>query len=242
MPEPISIILPTYNEKDTIEGLLTEIIRLLPQNNEIIVVDDNSPDGTGEIVERLSRIFPQVRLLRRKTRGLTSALQNGIAAARNETIIWMDADFAHPPQLLPCLIEEPDSFDIVLASRYMPGGSDGRKSPLRRIVSVVLNRSGQWIAGSAIRDLSSGYLRVTKDVLRQVPLRGTYGDYCMDFLVRAEKMGYKIKEVPFTNADRTNGYSKSTRSPLIFLRFALLYLKAILKLRQDRRQAVKKEN
>lgn len=227
----VSIILPTYNEKDNIHPLIEAVIQNLNGEFEVIVVDDNSPDGTGEIVELLRRKEPRIRLLRRKgDRGLTASLREGIAAARYDHVIWMDADFAHPPSLLPRMLEEPDRFDIVVASRYVPGGRDGRNSLFRRGISLLLNRISGLLARSSVRDLSSGFLRVKKTVFDRIPLQGEYGDYCIDFLIQAEKAGYRIKEIPFTNADREEGYSKTTSNPLTFFRYALIYLRALLKI------------
>jgi dolichol-phosphate mannosyltransferase len=230
----VSIVLPTYNEKGNIRPLIEAIIRNLEGEFEVIVVDDDSPDGTGEEVELLGRSDPRIRLLRRTgKRGLTASLREGIAAARHDYVIWMDADFAHPPALLPAMIGESAQFDIVVASRYVAGGQDGRGSLLRRGVSLLLNRISARLAQSSVRDLSSGFLRVKKPVFDRIPLQGEYGDYCIDFLICAEKAGYRIKEIPFTNADREEGYSKTTTSPLIFFRYALIYVRALLKLRKN---------
>lgn len=234
MTKVTSIVLPTYNEKDTIALLLEEILGRISSDSEIIVVDDDSPDGTGDIVEKIGQSDPRVRLLRRKERGLTSAIRAGIDAARHDTVIWLDADFAHPPEVIPDLIAAPDDFDIVVASRYITGGHDGRDSAIRRMASVFLNRLGQWWVRSSVRDLSSGFVRTRNDVLMDLDFRGTYGDYCIDFLVRAERKGYRIKEIPYTNSEREKGYSKTTANPLIFLRYVLLYIRTIIKLRNHR--------
>jgi len=236
MSKPVSIVLPTYNEKDTIGLLLGEIARRISPESEIIVVDDDSPDGTGEIASGLAEKDPRIRVLRRKERGLTSALRAGAAAGRHETVIWLDADFAHPPETIPALIAADESFDIVVASRYVPGGHDGRKAPIRRWASVALNRIGGFWVGSKIRDLSSGFVRARKSVLDSLPFRGTYGDYCITFLVRAERHGYRIGEIPYTNSERERGYSKTGSNPLIFLRYVILYLRTILKLRKNRNE------
>ncbi len=235
MEKSVSIILPTYNERETIEELLTEIIRLLPRDAEIVVVDDDSPDGTGEIVESFHREDPRVRLLRRKARGLTSALRKGIESARYDQVIWLDADFAHPPELIPLLIEADDRFDVVVASRYIPGGSDGRNSSLRRLTSFALNCFGRWYLGSSVNDLSSGFIRARKEVVKKISFRGTYGDYCIDFLIRAERLGCAIKEVPYTNSERERGYSKTTANPLIFARYVLLYCQTVFNLRRRKK-------
>lgn len=232
--KPVTIILPTFNERGNIERLIGEITRHLTGEFEIIVVDDDSPDRTWERVEILSRRDPRVRLIRRRSdHGLTSSLREGIAAARYGRVIWMDADFAHPPSLLPALAGIPDEFDIAVASRYVPGGHDGRTSAPRRLVSVLLNGISRRVLGSSVHDLSSGYLRVKKSVFDSVPLRGEYGDYCIDFLARAEKRGFRIAEVPYTNVERREGYSKTTRNPLIFFRFAIIYCVSLVKLRSE---------
>ncbi|MDP8235630.1 MAG: glycosyltransferase [Candidatus Erginobacter occultus] len=234
MSKPVSIVLPTYNEKDTIKLLLEEIAGRISPDSEIIVVDDDSPDGTGEIAARMGEIDPRIRVLRRQERGLTSALRAGVAAARQETVIWLDADFAHPPEIIPDLIAADENYDIVVASRYVPGGRDGRKNPVRRYSSLVLNRVGSLWVRSKIRDLSSGFVRARRTVLAELPFSGTYGDYCITFLVRAERRGYRIGEIPYTNSERERGYSKTGSNPLIFLRYVLLYLRTIIKLRNDR--------
>ncbi len=232
MPEPVSVVLPTYNERENIEELIGEILPRLPEGSEVLVVDDDSPDGTWRIIEAMAGRDPRVRLLRRtENRGLTSALREGIAATRNRRVIWMDADFAHPPAFLPEMIAQPAEFDVVVASRYAPGGRDGRESMARRGVSYILNLAGRHVAGSWVRDLSSGFLRVEKSVFDRVPLRGHYGDYCIDFLVRAEQAGFRIREIPFTNIERHKGTSKTTHNVLIFSRYALIYLRTILRLR-----------
>jgi dolichol-phosphate mannosyltransferase len=105
------------------------------------------------------------------------------------------------------------------------------------MVSVLLNAISRRVLGSAVHDLSSGYLRAKKSVFETVPLRGEYGDYCIDFLARAEKHGYRITEVPYTNVERREGYSKTTPNPLIFSRLAITYLATLFKLRS----AIKRE-
>lgn len=232
--KPVTVILPTFNERGNIERLISEITSHLPGEFEIIVVDDDSPDRTWEAVERFARSDPRVRVIRRMADpGLTNSLREGIAAARYGRVIWMDADFAHPPSLLPSLVAVPDRFEIVIASRYVPGGRDGRVSAPRRLVSVILNGISRRVLGSSVHDLSTGYLRVEKAVFASVPLRGDYGDYCIDFLARAEKRGFRIAEVPYTNVERREGYSKTTRNPLIFFRLALIYCVSLIKLRRE---------
>lgn len=238
MLKPVSIILPTYNEKDTIERLLREISAYMPSESEIIVVDDNSPDGTSENVSNLKKEIPEIRLIKRETRGLTSALRDGVKAARFDRVLWLDADFAHPPEVIPGLCRASEEADIAVASRYVPGGEDRRHAFHRRVESMILNRFVRWYVGSSVHDLSSGFVLARKEAVEKIPFTGTYGDYCIDFLVRAERMGYSIKEVPYINSERERGYSKTTESPLQFFRYILLYCRTIFQLRgnhDDRR-------
>lgn len=234
MKSPVSVILPTYNERENIEAMVREVARHLYPESEIIVVDDDSPDETWRIVSRINLKSPEVRLVRRmENHGLTESLRAGIEAARHETVLWLDADFSHPPALLPELLGAGSRYDIVLASRYVAGGRDGRRGRARRAVSILLNRSAGKLLGTKVRDLSSGYLRVRKSVFRKIPLRGNYGDYCIGFLARAERAGFSILEIPYSNLDRAKGSSKTTHNPLVFARFARDYLKTVLKLRRE---------
>lgn len=134
----VSAVLPTYNEKGNIKNLILAISRQLTPPPEIIVVDDNSPDRTWEIVGRLQKEVPDLKLHRRMAeRGLATALRDGIAFATGSAIIWMDCDFSHPPALIPEMLKALDEFDVVIASRYIKGG--GQKGPfIRDITSRAL--------------------------------------------------------------------------------------------------------
>ena len=125
----ISVILPTYNEKDNIGLLIDEINSYLSNNQiEIIVVDDNSPDGTSKIVEEKQKTNPNIQLLcRENKKGLTSALNDGIAKSTGEILVWMDCDFQMPPSIVPELVEKiGDGYDVAVGSRYVNGGKDLR--------------------------------------------------------------------------------------------------------------------
>ena len=119
-----SIIIPTYNEAKNIVSLLDQIKHLVADDTEIIIVDDNSPDGTADIVRKYNQnISQKIRLIVRKNEsGLSSAILKGVSSSLNEVIIIMDADNSHPPHVIPRLIQEIVDHDLVIASRYMPGG------------------------------------------------------------------------------------------------------------------------
>ena len=119
----VSVVLPTYNEKENIVVLIENIFRHLDQNTEILVVDDNSPDGTWKIVEKLTQTYPNLRLIRRlNKRGLTSALTDGIKASAGNIVAWMDCDLSMPPEKLKELMNKIDEgFDAAVASRFITG-------------------------------------------------------------------------------------------------------------------------
>ncbi len=125
MKPKISVILPTYNERENIGRLVERIFRSVNDSLQIIVVDDDSPDGTWKVVQEIAERDNRVRLLRRVgRRGLRSALVEGISLAQGEIVVWMDCDFSMPPEIVPHLVREIGAFDIVIGSRYVEGGKD----------------------------------------------------------------------------------------------------------------------
>jgi len=206
----VSAILPTYNERDNIADLIAAIFRLAPQVTEIIVVDDDSPDGTWAVVAELAKADPRVQLLRRiGERGLTSALKAGFAQATGDAVLWMDCDFSMPPQVIPSLLRELEEADVVLGSRYVRGGKDVGHSWSARLFSRLINLFAALLLGFAIHDYTSGFVVARREVLQSLPLRGDYGEYCIDFLYRAWRKGYRVKEVPYTCLPRRAGESKT---------------------------------
>lgn len=186
----LTILLPTYNEAENINPLIRAIKKLVP-GADILVVDDNSPDGTAKIVKN-TRV-----LLRTKNRGLTNSLQDGISATKTDLIGWMDCDFSHPPEIIPTLIQQ--HADIAIA---------GRKSyPL---FSGIINTLCQLCFGRDIHDYTTGFLVAKRTVLKNIDLRGHYGEYCIDLLVRAKRKGYKIIEIPYDSPPRASGESKTS--------------------------------
>ena len=143
----VSVILPTYNEKENIEALLSEVVENVEPKPEMIVVDDYSPDGTWRIVEKIASRSPNVKLIVRKgRRGLATAIAEGVEHSTGEIIVWMDCDFSQPPQLIPRLIEALSESDVAVASRYVKGGGM-HYSPSRTFTSRLINNS-TMISGS----------------------------------------------------------------------------------------------
>lgn len=225
----VSIILPTYNEKENISTLIDEIFRFLP-DAEIIVVDDNSPDKTWKIVEDYNS--PKVKLIRRtEVRGLATAIARGLKETGGDIIGWMDADMCMPPSLLPKMIAYLGEYDIAMGSRYIETGTDAR-SFLRVATSWTINRLAGLLLGFDIKDYDSGFILLKKYVFNKVvfPSSG-YGDYFIEFIYKCKKKGFRIKETPYTFRDREKGESKSAANIFEFIKLGFGYFLRILKLR-----------
>ncbi|OGG12865.1 hypothetical protein A2875_01550 [Candidatus Gottesmanbacteria bacterium RIFCSPHIGHO2_01_FULL_46_14] len=207
----ITVILPTYNEADNIALLISAIQKNIPSNADILVVDDNSPDGTAARVKTNRHVK---LIVRTKNRGLTNSVNEGITASKGDVILWMDCDFSHPPSVIPKLLKEIErGADIALASRVRNRG-----------LSVLVNTVAMAFFGRNITDYTTGFLAVRRTVLDRIPLLGDYGEYCIDLLVRAQAAGYRIEEIPYISPPRRSGYSKTS------LRFGYGYLITVLRL------------
>jgi len=203
----ISIVIPTYNEKDNIENLINKILEHV--RAEIIVVDDDSPDGTGDIVKRLSKRRKNIRLLRRKgRRGLGSAIIEGFEAARGGIVGVMDADFSHPPSLIETMIKEFKSgADVVLGSRYAKGGHIENWSLTRKLTSKIAVLLARPLTG--VKDPVTGYFFVRKKIFDDINIRSgetKSWKVSLEILVRGNYK--KLVEVPYTFVDRKRGKSK----------------------------------
>ena len=232
MPGLVSVILPTYNEAENIVPLIREICATTERILEVIVVDDDSPDGTGRLVEALQAEDQRVMLVRRTSeRGLTSAIREGITRARGDIVVWMDCDFSHPPALLPRMLEGIDhGFDVVIPSRYVPGGADRRDERLHRLLSRVLNTLATLTLDRSFRDYTSGFIAARRELFETVRLRGDYGEFFISLIVQALRQGRTIEEIPYTNLSRQRGTSKTATSPLGFAWRGRRYLFTIARL------------
>jgi len=211
----LSIILPTYNERDAINALISEIYEILevqPFNFEIIIVDDNSPDGTYKEVAEQWKGNPRVRpLLREKEKGLATAILHGIRHSEGEKVIVMDTDFNHPPKLIPLLVNITDYFEIASCSRYVIGGGM-ETSRFRYFGSKVFNKFVHYTLKMQTTDNLSGYYCFKKEVLDGLPAEKIffgYGDYFIRFLYVMQRMKHPIIEIPVVYEDRLGGLSKT---------------------------------
>jgi len=237
----VSVILPTYNERANIASLIERVLRACSEFDlEVLVVDDDSPDGTWQVVQEMAETDGRVRLLRRvRERGLTSAIASGVKSTRGMVTVWMDCDLSMPPETIPSLVaavaEGP--CDVAIGSRYVRGGRDLGHPPMARALSRGINWFAGLLLGSAVRDYTSGFVAARRQVLDAVGLRGDYGEYCIDFLVRARRHGFSVCEVPYTCVARHGGVSKTGTSLLTYLRRGWKYVTTVaglaLRCRQD---------
>lgn len=204
----VSIVLPTFNEQETIVERIQSILDAVGDPIEIIVVDDDSPDGTWEIVQDLRD--PRIKVIRRQgTRGLATAVNRGIIESRGELVGWMDADMSMPAARLPEMIKHTEQYPVVIGSRYVDGGIDDRPQ-LRVITSHMINWLARVVLGGGIKDYDSGFIMLRREVFDQVTLLPIgYGAYFIDFLYTCRKKGLAVLELPYTLVDRTLGSSKS---------------------------------
>lgn len=212
LPDPrVSIVLATFNERENIVDTIQSIFQHLGDAAEVIVVDDDSPDETWRLAENLKH--PRVKVIRRVgTRGLASAFNRGILESRGAVVGWMDADMCMPPAMLPGMIALLETYDVVVGSRYAPGGKDERVW-LRAAASRLINGLGTLVLGYGIRDYDSGFIVLRRSVFDRVSLIPTgYGAYFMEFLFTCRRKGLSVHEAPYTFRDRQKGISKSAPS------------------------------
>ncbi len=227
----VAIVIPTYNEKENITKLIGNVRRAVSDKDvslQFVIVDDNSPDGTADIVNELAIREPNIKLLSRSGKlGLGSAYLHGfnwILNNRNtdltDIVIQMDADLSHPPELIEKMIKplSNDEADVIVASRYSGGGSSENWPLHRKLISKVANLLSTSLLGIKVKDMTSGYRAFKLNVIRQllsVQLSGKGYEYQIESLYAASKMGNKIKEIPFLFSNRIGGKSKLTIKDMI---------------------------
>ncbi len=211
------VIIPTYNEKDNIIPLINSILEK-DEELEILTIDDNSPDGTGDIVEKLTEEHPRLHLIRRERKmGLGSAYITGFKYALGKEygyIFEMDGDFSHDPRVLPTMLNEIQHNDLVIGSRYVPGGSV-LNWPIRRLLlSYIASLYVRTITGMPIKDPTSGFVCYRREVLEALDLNKIMSDgysFQVEVKYRLWLRKYRFKEVPIIFNDRVSGKSKMSR-------------------------------
>ncbi len=217
----VLVVLPTYDERATIATVLEQIAALGP-NMDALVVDDGSPDGTGDIVAGIAERDTHVRLLRREgKRGLASAYLTGFGvglADGYDVIVEMDADLSHRPEDLPKLIEGSARFDLTIGSRYVPGGGVTNWSRSRLALSKAGNVYARAMLRIPVTDATSGFRAYRRELLRALVDAGVtsegYG-FQIELVRNASRMGFRIGEVPITFREREHGHSKISRAIVV---------------------------
>ena len=212
-----TVCLPTYNERENLEKMIRS---LEPLGVSVLVIDDNSPDGTGEIADRLAGELPNVSVLHRERKeGLGPAYLAGFRRALADgadLVLEMDCDFSHDPKDVPRLIEACESgAELVLGSRYVPGGGTANWGLVRRIISWGGSFYARVILGVGIRDLTGGFKCYRRRVLESIDLDSVHSKgyaFQIETTYRTLKRGFRVVEVPIRFADRTEGHSKMSRA------------------------------
>ena len=243
MHERIAVVMPTYNEAANIDGIvratLAELERVAPDRHTLLIVDDSSPDGTGEMADALARELPAVQVLHRTAKtGLGHAYMAGFAQALDagaDILIEMDADFSHDPCYLGDLLEAAKNADLVLGSRYVDGGGVENWGLLRKVISRGGGTYARLILRVGVQDLTGGYKCIRREVLEGIDLPSIRAEgyvFQIEVTYRALLAGFRVAEVPIVFRDRTRGASKMST------RIAMEAMWAVPSLRRDAAAAI----
>jgi dolichol-phosphate mannosyltransferase len=213
-----TICLPTYNERENLEPMLRALGDVLQDNGRVLVVDDSSPDGTGQLADDLAAELPWVSVLHRPRkeglgRAYLAAFREALADGA-ELILSMDCDFSHDPRDVPRLLAAAEGVDLVLGSRYVEGGRVENWGALRRFVSSGGSLYARWLLSVGIRDLTGGFKCYRRRVLEAIDLdavSSTGYAFQIETTYRALRAGFRVAEVPITFADREVGASKMSK-------------------------------
>jgi dolichol-phosphate mannosyltransferase len=216
------VIVPTYNEKENLEPLALQLLGQ-PVDLHVVVVDDNSPDGTGEIADRLAEVHPNhVHVRHREGKlGLGTAYIAGFhdaIEARADLIVTMDADFSHPPERIPTMIEKAQAgYDVVIGSRYVPGGATVECTLPRKILSWGANTFARTLLGLEAHDATAGFRCYHRDVLTSISFDDIFSDgysFLIEMLYKVQRQGWRVGEVPIVFHNRQQGVSKISRAEI----------------------------
>ena len=227
MDKKISIILSTYNEAAIIEESIDKIFNTI-KNVEVVVVDDNSTDGTLKILNSIEN--KNLKVYSRKSRGLASAFLLGMINTDGDYVGWTDSNMPQLTYHFKEMINKLDSYDVILLSRYIEGGGDQR-SKMRILSSKIINFICRLFLGSGIKDYTSSIFIMKRDVLiHGVPIAYGHGEFFIEFLYKIKKNGMKICELPYVQPPDLEG-SKTASSIIRFFNLGLSYLIRILIIR-----------
>jgi dolichol-phosphate mannosyltransferase len=211
--------LPTYNERENLEPMLRALGDVLGEGDRVLVIDDNSPDGTGELADRLAGELAFVDVLHRpRKEGLGPAYLAGFRRALDdgaELVVEIDCDFSHDPAHVPRLLAAAEDADLVLGSRYVPGGGVENWGLIRRSISAGGSIYARFVLGVPVRDLTGGFKCFRRAVLEAIPLdqvRSRGYAFQIELTYRALRKGFRVQEVPIRFSDRAVGGSKMSRA------------------------------
>lgn len=221
--EKVVVVIPTYNERNNIIPLLLKILSLrIEEDLSIIVVDDDSPDGTGKVVSSLAQKEKNISLIdRRGKRGRGTAGIDGFQEALKiapDYIVEMDADFSHQPEEIPHLLQEAYNYDLVIGSRFVEGGKDVNRNILRRFITFLVSHFIRFYLKVPVKDVSSGFRCFRRQVLEKIDLKSLKSEgpsIVQEILYKTFLLGFKIKEIPITFKDRKAGKTKLTLPVLL---------------------------
>lgn len=226
------VIVPTYNERENLAKLVSRL-RALPGNVHVLIVDDNSPDGTGAIADAIAAGDESVHVLHREGKlGLGTAYRAGFhygLAHGFQYICTMDADFSHSPESLPALLDKAASgSDLVIGSRYVPGGAVVGSPRLRKFISYAANWLAHTLLGVEARDCTAGFRCYRRQVLETIDLDSIFSSgysFLIEMAFHCQRAGFQIGEVPITFVNRTEGASKINRREIYKAFYTLLRLR-----------------
>jgi glycosyltransferase involved in cell wall biosynthesis len=208
------IIIPTFNERDNIVDLVDQILAL-PVRTKVIIVDDNSPDGTGDVADRLAGQWEEVSVIHRAAKmGLGSAYIAGFnqgLADGAERLVTMDADFSHNPAYIPDLVALADRYHIGIGSRYVPGGGVQNWDRRRRVLSWGANAFARTALGLRAKDCTAGFRCYHREVLLNVELDQIFSNgysFLVEMIFKCQRRGYTVGEIPILFTNRARGKSK----------------------------------
>lgn len=228
------VIVPTYNESDNIDQLISQLLDL-PVNLGVIVVDDNSPDGTGQKADQWAEREPgRVHVVKRPGKlGLGTAYISGYRLALDkldaQRIMTMDADFSHNPRYIPAMIELSEQKDVVIGSRYVPGGGSLNCTWKRIWLSKIANFVARGLLGLQARDTTAGFRLYHRHVLESIPFEQVFSSgysFLVEMLFMCQRRGWQIGEVPIIFEDRRKGTTKISRNEVIKAQYTVLRLLA----------------
>ena len=218
-------MIPTYNERENLKILIPEILEVFRKkaiDGEMLIIDDASPDGTGRVAEEFANTLDRVHVLKRPRKmGIGSAYKDGfkyVLSRESDGAIEMDADLSHNPAYIPGFVKKlSEGYDLIIGSRYVPGGEIPKWSLFRRMVSSLTNRATKFLLGLNPKDVTSGYRAYSLNALKTIYFTSVKSDgyaFQVEMVLRCQRAGLRICEIPIAFVDREQGESKLSKKEM----------------------------